>query len=53
MGWTICSAPSAATGAQPWARLYEEGHADHGGPAADYVRAHLAEWRAALLGLRA
>ena len=41
---------SAATGAQPWARLYEEGHADHWGPAADYVHAHLGEWRAALLG---
>jgi Ser/Thr protein kinase RdoA (MazF antagonist) len=40
---------SAATGVQPWARLYDEGHADHWGPAADYVGAHLEDWRAALL----
>jgi hypothetical protein len=40
---------SAVTGAQPWARLYAEGHADHWGPAADYIGAHLEQWRAALL----
>jgi Ser/Thr protein kinase RdoA (MazF antagonist) len=40
---------SAVTGAQPWARLYAEGHADHWGPAADYIGAHLGRWRAALL----
>ena len=41
---------SAETGAQPWARLYAEGHADHWGPAADYIGAHLGAWRRALLG---
>jgi Ser/Thr protein kinase RdoA (MazF antagonist) len=40
---------SAVTGAQPWARLHAEGHADHWGPAADYIGAHLEHWRAALL----
>jgi Ser/Thr protein kinase RdoA (MazF antagonist) len=40
---------AAVTGAQPWARLLAEGHAEHWGPAADYVGAHLARWRAALL----
>jgi Ser/Thr protein kinase RdoA (MazF antagonist) len=40
---------SAATGAQPWARLYAEGHADHWGPAADYIAAHLGTWQASLL----
>jgi Ser/Thr protein kinase RdoA (MazF antagonist) len=40
---------SAATGAQPWARLWEEGHGDHWGPAADYAAAHAADWRDALL----
>ena len=37
------------TGEQPWARLYAEGHADHWGPAADYIEAHLETWRRALL----
>jgi Ser/Thr protein kinase RdoA (MazF antagonist) len=41
---------SAVTGAQPWARLHAEGHADHWGPAADYIGAHLGQWQAALLG---
>jgi Ser/Thr protein kinase RdoA (MazF antagonist) len=41
---------SAVTGAQPWARLHAEGHADHWGPAADYIGAHLGHWRSALLG---
>jgi Ser/Thr protein kinase RdoA (MazF antagonist) len=40
---------SARTGAQPWARLHAEGHADHWGPAAEYVGAHLGHWTAALL----
>jgi Ser/Thr protein kinase RdoA (MazF antagonist) len=40
---------SAVTGAQPWARLHAEGHADHWGPAADYIGAHLGHWRATLL----
>ena len=38
------------TGEQPWARLYAEGHADHWGPAADYIEANLEVWRRALLG---
>jgi Ser/Thr protein kinase RdoA (MazF antagonist) len=32
----------------PWARLFAEGHADHWGPAADYVERHLDVWRRAL-----
>jgi len=36
------------TGRQPWARLYEEGHGDHWGPAADYIEANLAIWERAL-----
>lgn len=39
----------ARTGRQPWARLYAEGHGDHWGPAADYIRRHEERWRAALL----
>jgi Ser/Thr protein kinase RdoA (MazF antagonist) len=35
---------SARTGAQPWARLWAEGHGEHWGPAADYVEAHVDEW---------
>jgi Ser/Thr protein kinase RdoA (MazF antagonist) len=38
----------ARTGTQPWARLYAAGHADHWGPAADYVERHAALFRAAL-----
>ena len=33
------------TGAQPWARLWDEGHGVHWGGAADYVAAHLPAWR--------
>jgi Ser/Thr protein kinase RdoA (MazF antagonist) len=33
---------------QPWTRLHAEGHADHWGPAADYVERHLDAWRTAL-----
>ncbi|TDV48943.1 phosphotransferase [Actinophytocola oryzae] len=33
---------------EPWTRLYAEGHADHWGPAADYVERHLDVWRTAL-----
>jgi Ser/Thr protein kinase RdoA (MazF antagonist) len=33
---------------QPWTRLYAEGHADHWGPAADYVERHLNVWHHAL-----
>ena len=40
---------SAATGNQPWARLYDEGHARHWGPAADYIDHHHQQWLAALL----
>ncbi|MFJ9553351.1 phosphotransferase [Nocardiopsis sp. NPDC101807] len=38
------------TGAQPWARLHAQGHADHWGPAADYVGRHREVWLAALTG---
>jgi hypothetical protein len=38
----------ARTGRQPWARLHAEGHADHWGPAADYVEAHHDFWVDAL-----
>jgi hypothetical protein len=37
------------TGEQPWARLYAEGHADHWGPAAEYIEEHHDEWVSALL----
>jgi Ser/Thr protein kinase RdoA (MazF antagonist) len=40
---------SAAIGAQPWARLYTEGHARHWGPAADYIDHHHDQWLTALL----
>jgi Ser/Thr protein kinase RdoA (MazF antagonist) len=39
----------AQTGEQPWARLHAEGHADHWGPAADYIETHHDAWLAALL----
>jgi len=39
----------ARTGTQPWARLYAGGHADHWGPAADYVERHVSVFRAALV----
>ena len=32
------------TGAQPWARLWDEGHGVHWGGAADYVTAHERDW---------
>jgi Ser/Thr protein kinase RdoA (MazF antagonist) len=31
---------ASATGEQPWARLWAEGHGEHWGPAADYIEAH-------------
>lgn len=37
-----------ATGTQPWARLHDEGHADHWGPISDYLRENEARWRAVL-----
>ncbi|WP_277877070.1 hypothetical protein [Kribbella rubisoli] len=37
------------TGEQPWARLYDEGHADYWGPAAAYIAEHHDEWIAALV----
>ena len=43
----LCAA--AISGTQPWARLHAEGHAEHWGPAADYIAAHCELWRAALL----
>jgi Ser/Thr protein kinase RdoA (MazF antagonist) len=36
------------TGRQPWARLYEEGHGSHWGPAADYIEANMVTWEQAL-----
>ena len=36
------------TGSQPWANLYADGHADHWGPAADYIDRNAAHWRRAL-----
>jgi Ser/Thr protein kinase RdoA (MazF antagonist) len=39
----------AATGHQPWARLHAEGHADHWGPAAEYINRNLDTWSTALL----
>jgi Ser/Thr protein kinase RdoA (MazF antagonist) len=39
---------SSSTGRQPWARLWEEGHGDHWGPAADYIEEHVDTWTAAL-----
>jgi Ser/Thr protein kinase RdoA (MazF antagonist) len=41
-------ADGSRTGAQPWARLWAEGHGVHWGGAADYVAAHLPRWRSAL-----
>ena len=38
----------ARTGAQPWARLWAEGHGEHWGPAAEYVERHLDDWDTAL-----
>jgi len=40
---------SSLTGAQPWARLYAEGHGDHWGPAAAYIARHIDVWTTALL----
>lgn len=37
------------TGAQPWARLWDEGHGDYWRSAAAYVEAHLSIWRSALV----
>ncbi|WUJ74187.1 phosphotransferase [Kribbella soli] len=37
------------TGEQPWARLYDEGHAGYWGPAAAYIAEHHDEWIAALV----
>jgi Ser/Thr protein kinase RdoA (MazF antagonist) len=37
------------TGEQPWARLYSEGHANHWGPAAEYIAQHHNTWVAALV----
>ena len=36
------------TGAQPWARLYDEGHADHWGSVSDHLQAHESTWASAL-----
>lgn len=39
---------SAQTGAQPWARLFAEGHGTYWGSAADYVDSNLSGWARAL-----
>ncbi len=39
---------SAGTGVRPWARLYDEGHAGHWGPAAEYIERNAAVWLGAL-----
>lgn len=39
----------ARTGREPWARLHAQGHAQHWGPSADYVAAHLDALTAALV----
>jgi Ser/Thr protein kinase RdoA (MazF antagonist) len=39
---------ASVTGAQPWARLWAEGHGDHWGGAAEYVAAHTDRWQRAL-----
>ncbi|MEV4640087.1 phosphotransferase [Actinoplanes sp. NPDC049548] len=36
------------TGAQPWSRLWAEGHGEHWGGAAAYIGAHLDVWRSVL-----
>ncbi|MCA2215008.1 phosphotransferase enzyme family protein [Jidongwangia harbinensis] len=41
---------ASATGEQPWARLWDEGHGDRWQGAADYVSAHRDVWRQALSG---
>lgn len=38
----------ARTGTEPWATLHAAGHADHWGPAADYINRHRGDLRAAL-----
>lgn len=40
---------ASLTGEQPWARLYDEGHGEHWGPATEYIEAHVEHWTAALL----
>ena len=40
---------SARTGAQPWARLFAEGHGDYWESAADYIERYLDTWSRALL----
>ena len=37
------------TGRQPWARLYDEGHADHWGQSARHIEANVSAWSSALL----
>ena len=37
------------TGAQPWARLWDEGHGEYWRSAAAYIEAHLPTWRSALM----
>lgn len=39
---------SVATGEQPWARLFAEGHGTYWGQAADYIELNLTEWTRAL-----
>ena len=39
----------ARTGQEPWSRLHAAGHAEHWGPAADYIEANVGTWTSALL----
>ena len=39
----------ARAGLQPWARLHAEGHAEHWGPAADYIAEHVDSFTRGLL----
>jgi hypothetical protein len=43
-------AGAVATGAQPWARMHDEGHGEHWRAAADYVAGHEDRFRAVLSG---
>jgi hypothetical protein len=43
-------AQQAAQGAQPWARLWDEGHGDAWRADADYIAEHEHQWRQALIG---
>ncbi len=39
---------ASATGEQPWARLYSEGHGEYWGQSASYIETHQSDWAARL-----